>query len=131
MMYIRLWCFADACLMPHLQNQAMQAFLNLLEYTRVDATAIRLGFELTSEDSVLRLAMMEEAVYDYGSKREVERGLKVEAMDILGTIPGLMASFVEKLIECRGAECAHDPKCRVTTGKGHARFMVKEIRGFY
>ena len=91
-LFIRLWCFADAYLLPKIQNEAMRAFLDHLRSSRVRIESVRLAFELASEHSPLHSAVMNELIYDCG-----RLAYNVEDMDYLGTIAGLMYKVVAKL----------------------------------
>lgn len=59
---VKVWCFADAILLPQLQNDAMKALLDGLRYARVPVEAIRFTFENSANDSVLRKAILEEVI---------------------------------------------------------------------
>lgn len=98
---VRLWSFAEEHLMPKLQNAAMKELLATLESFHLMPGAVRVAFDTTSSDSIMRRMVVEEAVCDYELGRKAHR----EEMDEFGAIPGFMLSFVECMQDRSNGDC--------------------------
>ena len=123
--FVRLWCFADAYLMPKLQNAAMILLLECLENSRTNAGAAKLALELTSSGSPVRDAVMDELVSDYtrGPKGERDDRYSEEEMDTLGATPGFMSELTTRLFSV-GVE-RYSGVC----GRESGHYMVNEEDG--
>lgn len=90
---IRLWRFADACLMPKLQNKAMRLCCTELKNVRVNASIARAAFEGTSMESPLRKAVIDEAMWDWIPRGPKESEAYEAMMNEVGAIPGVFSCF--------------------------------------
>lgn len=122
---IRTWAFGEEHLMPDLQNKAMRALLVFLKVMSLNPRMIRRAFEVTSEDSMLRKAIVHEAVYDWKAGNLRDEG----QMERLGTIPGLFKIWTSTVARYGGDCTCHNCEvlkdfARPTRGDNWERYMV-------
>lgn len=86
---VQLYAFADMCLIPELQNQAMTGFLNTLSCGVVDQPAVLYAFEHLDEDSIMRKAVVGEVVGDF-----LEGLITEYDVVAMADIPDFMAEFL-------------------------------------
>jgi hypothetical protein len=118
---VRLWCFADAILTPQLQNVAMKSLLNCFEQARVTVEGLRTTFSLTSYDSLLRKAMLDEFTADYAYEkifRNNSKNYTAEEKDSCARISGFMSELASRLMSCGVKD--HQPAYR----QEHSIYMV-------
>ena len=94
---IKLWKFADAYLMPRLQNKAMQEWCRMLDLSSVDADMIRAAFEGTDVDSRIRHAIVHEALYDWSTSWAQSTVGFPAMMDLAGATPGVFHHFFKEM----------------------------------
>lgn len=90
---IKLWAFADACLLPQLQNSAIYALWELCSTETMATADASLAYKLTGEDSLLS-QMMAEFMHYYISTRIWNDS---ETFTMVGGIPGFFESFIDEL----------------------------------
>ena len=88
---IRLWCLADACLMPKLQNTSMSALMKLQEGVRVDMEVVEHTIEIAPPDSPLRKVVMDEVAYDYNDGNYTD-----EEESQLALMPGVLQDLLKR-----------------------------------
>lgn len=99
---IQLWVKADMCLMPALQNAAMNELLKVLSISTAAVSAIRLAFEKTSSDSPLRALFLNEFAYCHLVLDRDSFGTPLnspEDMEEIATIPGFFAELMKCIKE--------------------------------
>lgn len=101
---IRVWAFAEARFIPHLQNCAMEELYNDILTRDPSVEVIQAGYELTPPGSAVRRLLMKK-VLD-GLRRNVnqkiadgERGYAYQLRDLepLGPVPGFMLDLAKVL----------------------------------
>ena len=100
---VQLWCFADAILTPDLQNIVMKSLLQFFAVTRITTEGLRVAFSLTSKDSLLRKAMLDEFLSDYAAEKRFPSSSNLyteEEKDSFARIPGLMSELASGLMSC-------------------------------
>lgn len=116
---VRLWCFAEALLLPNLQNETMRYLLKVLDSSRVRVQAIRLMTELAAEDSVLHSTVMREVACDY--KQDT---YTIEEANELGALPGVMYELTTRLL--KRDEYKNEPLSYRAADDDQGRYMVPE-----
>jgi hypothetical protein len=101
-----LWLFGDAYMLPKLQNDAMKMFLEHTQGRMVGPAAVKYVFANTAPDCVLRVAFLEEAIYD----SLVLRNYKEEEKNEVGAIPGFLFA-VSKRTTVIKRDCNHHRGC--------------------
>ena len=100
---VQLWCFADAILTPDLQNIVMKSLLQFFAVTRITTEGLRVATSLTSKDSLLRKAMLDEFLSDYVAEKRFPSSSNLyteEEKDSFARIPGLMSELAGRLMTC-------------------------------
>lgn len=94
---IQLWVNADMCLMPALQNAAMEELLKVLSISTAAISTIRLVYEKTSSDSPMRALFLNEFAYCHlvlGHNSFGGPYYSPEDLEEIASIPGLFAEFM-------------------------------------
>ena len=112
--YIRLWCFAEQCLMPKLQNKAMHSVITCLKIYRIGVESIRVLRELECGGSRVHEAVMIELANDCAEGEYAD-----SEMDELGAIPGTLKEVTERVRN-------REPNLSGMSGYENDRFMVSE-----
>jgi hypothetical protein len=88
---VRVWNFADAYLMPFLQNAAMVRFMDILMTHYVAVDTVRLVVEETAYCSLLWDAVMKDLVSGC-----INNMYSVDEMDAIGAIPEALSEVVKR-----------------------------------
>jgi hypothetical protein len=89
---IRLWAFGAAIKLMHLQNAVMMALVKHWKHHALQVSFIRLAFTLTSQISILRVAVIHEKL---GISADSSSDEEFEEME---TIPGYFNEFATEVI---------------------------------
>ena len=90
---VLLWVFGDACIIPRLQNAAMQSLLKLLHGAAVSVQAVCLAWEFAPADSILKEVMTKDISVDIFYNRRTE-----EEMISLGSLPGFLQRLTDDYV---------------------------------
>lgn len=120
---VKLWVFGEAYLMPKLQNETMECFLDLLQNGFISTDAVHVAFELTASDMFRRMIAKEVAQWQ-------RRGCySDEEIDGLGTIDGFFKITIKVLEECHRTGCRHqcdEVGCAPSFADFHKPYVVDE-----
>lgn len=116
----RLWGFAEAYLLPRLQNETMECLCDFLMFHRLQPAAAHVAFEVSSRD-LLEYFCVKQAANDWRSSYYDEDDLTV-----LGGIPGFMNMMLNSIEECRqrGCLCHQSKPCRPSLQRERKSYMV-------
>lgn len=118
---VRLWLLGEAYLMPKLQNQTMCRLLDFFKSDDIAAETVKLVFEETAQDSLLREVCVRQAAADCNFMPD-------EELDKLSSVPGLFGRVTKSLHFCTGHHiwCEHVPKCTPAARKSYEEYLVAE-----
>lgn len=95
---MRLWTFADAHLIPKLQDAAITKLVDVAAANAVDSEVVRFGYSTSAKGSKLRKFIIDQARYDY-FVAEPPALLTAEKLASLAAIPGFLPEFLEPVRE--------------------------------
>lgn len=120
---ISLWSFADAHLMPELQNEAMRHFLQLSGFLTMLSETASLAYEKTADGSAMRRAVVSENVYDYMT---FDYHFDERWFADMGSVEKFLYDFTKSLTACKGKTCDHKDTCSPSRMVDQSRYMVPE-----
>lgn len=116
-----MWSFADAYLMPKLQNMAMKILIDLFQLNPISVECVRIAFEVDA-DGPLRIVCVREALYDI----QAECGKVKPEIEDFSVIPGFFVPFVKQMHACHGYCCDHETDCTPSLSKDYKTYSVAE-----
>ncbi len=103
---IKLWVFADAHLIPNVQNAAMEVLISQLQAVHPSGECVRLALTIAPLKSALSEAFVAAAAHWYGEgKRYARPTYTDDELDILGGSPGFTAAMLGGLMKCGTVLC--------------------------
>lgn len=123
---ISIWVFADAHLVPKLQNEAMSQLVYLTADWHTPALVVRHGYNIAPKGSALSEFVMDEARYMYFST-PASFGFGDHDLENLALLPGFMIDFLGPVrshlmdagkVHSESYQCAHEI--------GSENYMVEE-----
>jgi hypothetical protein len=127
---IKLWVFGDYCGVPSMQNAAMFALIEGMKVALFESRTIKLAFDSSAEDSVLRRVFVDEFARDteYTCEHAKLKYTK-DFFDEVGEIKGFLYAVERQRLRCGRShgEWPHLEECFPSTACSLERYMVPEM----
>jgi hypothetical protein len=122
---VKIWSFAEAHILPKLQNKAMRELLGVFGRRCVHMQTSELAYEITPSESAMRKMIVDEDVFDFASDDYDDR-YNTEWFSQMGLVNHYLHDFTRRLAACKGGTCDHGDDCQPSNMKDQSRYMVPE-----